>query len=104
MLPVSMLLFVWVMLLVGGVMAQSNLRTNDAPLNAAEAKDKAWCISMRDKYNIEPGRSFGSLPYSEHNRYLQARCYRFFCKPHPLAGKGVFKCEPLEDTTAKGDN
>eukprot|EP01033_Poteriospumella_lacustris_P009935 gene9935-gene10747 len=97
MLSLGVLLVVWT-LLWAGVTAQSNLRrVNDTQLSAADAKDKAWCISMRDKYNIEPGRSFGSLPYSEHNRYLQARCYRFFCKPHPLAGKGVFKCEPLED-------
>eukprot|EP01038_Epipyxis_sp_PR26KG_P004962 gene4962-6937_t len=52
---------------------------------------------MKLKYNIEPGKSFGKLPNHLHEQYLSAKCYRYFCKPHPLAGKGVFDCEPLVD-------
>jgi hypothetical protein len=67
-------------------------------LESAEERDKKWCFEARMNYDIIPGKSFGKLPFSEHNRYLRARCYRFFCKPHPMAGKGVFDCEPLETT------
>jgi hypothetical protein len=63
-----------------------------------EDQDRQWCFAAREKYGIIPGKSFGTLPFSEHNTYLKARCYRFFCKPHPLAGKGVFECEPLPDS------
>jgi len=55
-----------------------------------------WCKEMKEKYDIKPGQSFGSLPDRLHVTYLNARCYRYFCKPHPKAGKGVFPCEPLD--------
>ena len=64
-------------------------------LSPREAEDLQQCQDMREKYAIEPGQSFGTLPVSMHNKYLYLRCYRFFCKPHPLAGKGKFPCEPL---------
>eukprot|EP01041_Mallomonas_annulata_P010266 gene10266-21423_t len=54
-----------------------------------------WCKEMRAKYNIQPGQSFGDLPVHLHRTYLDAECHRYFCKPHPKAGKGVFPCEPL---------
>ena len=59
-----------------------------APYAAEEnvAKVKLWCKEMRVKYSIEPGRSFGNLPVELHNKYLNAKCFRFFCKPHPKAG------------------
>lgn len=62
----------------------------------ADGEVKEWCVNMRDTYNIIPGQSFGSLPQHMHAKYLKAACHRFFCKPHPLAGKGVYKCEPLD--------
>ncbi len=72
-------------------------------LESVEERDKKWCIEARMNYDIIPGKSFGKLPFSEHNRYLRARCYRFFCKPHPMAGKGVFDCEPLETAESTAD-
>lgn len=66
------------------------------PVLADDAKDKEWCITTRDKYDIKPGKSFGNLPVSMHNQYLKVKCHRFFCKPHPLADKGVYECEPLD--------
>lgn len=56
---------------------------------------KVWCHVMKDKYNIIPGQSYGTLPVNMHKQFLHARCDRFFCKPHPLSGKGKFICEPL---------
>ena len=64
-------------------------------LNVRDTADLQQCQDMRVKYAIEPGQSFGTLPVPMHNQYLKLRCYRFFCKPHPLAGKGKFPCEPL---------
>lgn len=57
--------------------------------------DEKYCIDKRKEYNIEPGKSFGALPVNMHAEYLSARCYRFFCQPHPRAGKGVFDCKPI---------
>ncbi len=58
---------------------------------------KEWCVDIRTTFDIVPGKSFGKLPFSMHEAYLQAKCYRYFCKPHPMAGKGVFDCVPLDD-------
>lgn len=52
-----------------------------------------WCFTMKSKYMIQPGQSFGKLPKVMHDLYLKAKCDQFFCKPHP--GRGKFKCEPL---------
>ena len=48
-----------------------------------------WCRKMRTKYEVVPGKSFGKLPFHLHAQYLSAKCYEHFCKPHPLAGKGI---------------
>jgi hypothetical protein len=61
--------------------------------------DEAYCVDMRAKYGIIPGQSFGSLPESKHEEYLNAKCYRFFCEPHKRAGRGKFKCVPKEVKT-----
>lgn len=63
--------------------------------------ESTWCFRMREKYHIEPGESFGELPSSLHSIYLSVKCYRFFCKPHPLAGRGKFRCEPPEKGNSK---
>ena len=63
------------------------------------ATDEDNCVKMRTEYKIEPGKSFGQLPSSLHGQYLALRCYRFFCEPHELAGKGVFPCTPLKKAT-----
>ncbi len=65
-------------------------------VTADDVRDKEWCITNRDKYEIKPGKSFGKLPVNMHSQYLNMKCHRFFCKPHPMAGKGVYDCEPLE--------
>lgn len=59
--------------------------------------ERSSCIKYRDQYHIVPGESFGSLPADMHNVYLSLRCYRFFCEPHPLSGRGKFKCVPLKE-------
>ena len=59
--------------------------------------ERSSCIKYRDRYRIVPGESFGSLPAEMHNVYLSLRCYRFFCEPHPLSGRGKFKCVPLKE-------
>ena len=56
---------------------------------------KIWCFVMKDKYQIIPGQSYGNLPATMHKQFSHARCDRYFCKPHPMSGKGKFTCEPL---------
>jgi len=63
----------------------------------AEADARARCTKMRTDYDIKPGKSFGSLPASQHNSYLRLKCYRFFCEPNAMAGKGVFDCVELKN-------
>jgi hypothetical protein len=60
---------------------------------ATNDKTKDWCFSMKERYEIIPGQSFGNLPRSYHNQFLSSKCDQYFCKPHK--GIGKFKCEPL---------
>lgn len=61
----------------------------------SEEDNKKYCFSMKDQFNIIPGEDFGTLPQEQHRVYLAARCYRYFCEPHHMSGRGVFKCIPL---------
>jgi hypothetical protein len=65
-------------------------------VESVNLSSKEWCFKVREKYLIQPGKSFGQLPFEMHNEYLSKKCYQYFCKPHPMAGRGVFDCEPLE--------
>lgn len=66
--------------------------------NATNLEDeRSNCMKYKEQYHILPGESFGSLPPDMHNVYLRLRCYRFFCEPHPLSGKGKFTCIPLKE-------
>jgi hypothetical protein len=62
-----------------------------------EPNNKEYCFAAKRKYSILPGESFGTLPESLRGAYMDARCYRFFCQPNKMGGKGVFKCIPLEE-------
>jgi len=55
-----------------------------------------WCEETKTRFDIMPGQDFGTLPATLHKSYLKAKCYRFFCEPHPKAGNGKFECIPLE--------
>lgn len=57
--------------------------------------NKNYCFEMKEKYKIVPGESFGSLPNALHNEYLAAKCFRHFCEPNPMGGRGKFVCVPL---------
>lgn len=60
-----------------------------------DEENKKFCFDVKETYNVFPGRSFGSLPRNMHQKYLDAKCYLHFCEPHPLGGRGVFKCIAL---------
>ena len=66
-----------------------------------DAEDKDYCFRMKAKYAVIPGQSLGTMPRSMHGEYLAARCYRHFCEPNPLGGRGVFQCTPLEGVVIK---
>jgi len=56
---------------------------------------RAYCLEQKERFKVVPGRSFGNLPFKDHNAYLKAKCHRYFCLPHVMAGKGVFECQPI---------
>ena len=60
------------------------------------SEEEVYCIEAKKRYGIIPGQSFGSMPMELRDKYLDARCYRFFCEPHERAGRGVFQCIPLK--------
>ena len=62
----------------------------------SKASRKHWCVSAKHKFNILPGESFGALPSNLQLEYMNKYdCDEFFCKPHALRGKGVYKCDPV---------
>jgi hypothetical protein len=71
----------------------ANAAVFDHPIKEIEK----WCIITKQRYGVIPGQSFGSLPPEQHERYLKAKCYRYFCEPHPRAGHGKFDCVPLKN-------
>ena len=70
-------------------------RSSMPNIHSSPAERKEWCTSMNEKYGIISGISFGTLPNTYHHGYLKMNCDEFFCKPHPLRGKGSYKCDPL---------
>jgi len=60
-----------------------------------------WCEETKKRFNIIPGQDFGTLPVPLHKKYLQAKCFRFFCEPHPQAGNGKFDCIPIHRGKAR---
>lgn len=51
-----------------------------------------YCMDTKINYGIEPGKSFGTLPFVQHSTYLRAKCHRYFCEPNAMAGQGKFDC------------
>lgn len=80
---------IWLALLITAFLLSPTVAQND------DTVAREWCIEIKEKYGIIPGQSFGTLPKAMETKYLRAKCFRFFCEPHPKAGKGVFKCIPL---------
>lgn len=66
-------------------------------IDGVNATRKEWCFYQKRKYNIRPGQSFGNLPKSMHEEYLNTHCDQYFCKPNH--GRGVFHCDPLDNNT-----
>jgi len=56
----------------------------------------AYCIDVKKTHKIQPGKSFGTLPFTHHATYLRAKCHRYFCEPNVMAGLGKFDCIPLK--------
>ena len=81
------------------------LRTNKPTMNptvgpptskfAVGTKD--WCREMKDEHDVVSGASWGTLPKPKQWEYSDANCDQFFCKPNKNAGKGQYKCIPVED-------
>ena len=57
-----------------------------------------YCNDVKNTHKIQPGKSFGTLPFTDHATYLRAKCHRYFCEPNAMAGLGKFDCIPLKTT------
>jgi hypothetical protein len=53
------------------------------------------CRAVRQEQGVVPGKSWGRLPKVQQSEWMAQRCDRYFCKPHRLEGKGIYKCEPI---------
>jgi hypothetical protein len=57
--------------------------------------NKIECLSMKTKYKVVPGQSWGSITQELIERWKIIRCDQFFCKPDDKEGKGTYNCIPL---------
>ena len=53
------------------------------------------CRQLRRMHQVVPGRSWGTMTKQQQDQWLSLQCDDFFCEPHELAGKGIYKCQPL---------
>ncbi len=99
-----MLVPLYVVLVVASILCLT-IKSTSSPLSSplsspvfglSTAERKEWCNKMVLKYHIIPGMSFGDLETSKHAKFLSYDCDEFYCKPHELRGKGVYKCDPLD--------
>jgi len=56
------------------------------------------CRTMRRAHKVKPGVSWGTMNREQQDLWIKLNCDQFFCKPHQLAGKGIYKCISLEPT------
>lgn len=62
------------------------------------------CRQLRRVHQVVPGRSWGNMTKQQQDQWLSLQCDDFFCEPHELAGKGIYKCIPLPaDATQQED-
>mmetsp|Transcript_13507 Transcript_13507/g.16090 ORF Transcript_13507/g.16090 Transcript_13507/m.16090 type:complete len:315 (+) Transcript_13507:63-1007(+) len=54
------------------------------------------CRSVHKRYNVLPGKSWGTLSKQQQKDWMNNRCDQFFCEPHAMEGRGVYKCTPLK--------
>lgn len=57
--------------------------------------NEAYCRDIHRKYQVHPGSSWGLLSKSQQADWMKNRCDKYFCEPHKLEGRGVYKCQPL---------
>ena len=58
---------------------------------------KRWCVTHKKKYNLIIGESWGTMPTDIQQQWIDKVCDQYFCKHNKLFGRGVFKCNHLEE-------
>ncbi len=56
---------------------------------------KRMCRQLHKKHKVNPGQSWGTMDKAQQDEWISWNCDQFFCQPHQLAGKGIYKCVPL---------
>ena len=62
---------------------------------AADGGDEAWCRRATREQKVTPGSSWGSLAKAGEEEWMRRRCDRFFCQPHAMESRGVYRCVPV---------
>lgn len=63
--------------------------------HASQGAKEMRCRELRNVKGVVPGKSWGKLTKALQNEWMDQKCDQYFCKPHRLEGKGIYKCEPL---------
>jgi hypothetical protein len=80
----------------------TRLRAQESTGNASDStwyKRKMQCKTMKNKFNVRPGTSWGSMTASQQEYWMKIRCDVFFCKADKKQGRGSYNCISLPDST-----
>ena len=96
------LIIVCLLLLVSEIVSQE-LGIEQISTNSSEFRDervilqkRKECRQMRKRFRVKPGTSWGSLSTKQQDYWMKLGCDQFFCEPNNLAGRGVYRCIPLQ--------
>ena len=57
------------------------------------------CKRLYKEHKVKPGTSWGSMSSEQQFHWMDLKCDRFFCVPDKKAGRAVYKCIPIKETT-----
>ena len=58
---------------------------------------KRWCIIHKQKCKVVVGENWGTLSETLQTEWINRQCDQYFCQFNAKFGKGIFKCNHLEE-------
>jgi len=55
---------------------------------------RSLCRELYTKHKVRPGVDWGTLSTAQQDEWMAQKCDEFYCQPHKLAGRGIYRCKP----------
>lgn len=73
----------------------SKTKKNFSDSSELMTRPKLFCKHLASTHHVVPGQSWGSMSLDQQQLWMASFCDSFFCEANKLAGKGIYKCIPL---------